>query len=223
MRTASIFSPRRSTMKLSGSLRAGCWGPIGTVTTLSLSLIDRGSFLKCRFGFRFPILQKRVIPFRPILWKRVADTRAQAVNAGAKQVHELALIDISPREVRGDRLYRPVLGAAGFQVGHDAAVFRKVIDESEVCAKVQPGDGAQDGESHAFHQVIEHGGKQFPVRLDPQTGCPLHFERALRKGEPGLELRGNRLNVTHFFSSRLLMSLTKPSMMACGLAGQPGM
>ena len=26
-------------MKLSGSFRAGCWGPMGTVTTLSLSLI----------------------------------------------------------------------------------------------------------------------------------------------------------------------------------------
>src|ERR1019366_6044240 len=101
MPTASIFSPRRSTMKLSGSFNAGCWGPMGTVTTLSVSDILCGSFRRGRrFSLWLPILEKRVVSLGPVLRQRVARHLGLAVKSRAQEVFHLALIDRRLGEIR---------------------------------------------------------------------------------------------------------------------------
>src|SRR3989304_9290917 len=125
----TMRSPSTMTLKFTGSLRAGCWGPIGSST--SGMLLTSG-------GWRLPVLAQRVLPLRPPLVQEEAAGVREAFELDPEEVVALPLVQARDGEEgrdRGDRRRR--LRHRSMQRDHDATRPAQVVHDLEIRAEVQ--------------------------------------------------------------------------------------
>src|SRR3972149_189282 len=129
----TIRSPSTTTRKLTGSLSAGCCGPMGSSTSGMLALLGR----------RLPILPQRVFPLRPALVEEEGPRVRVALERDAQQVVDFPFVEVCGREdVRDRRDARSVPRQGGANREHGPAEGGEVVDDIEGGPGVDPADRA---------------------------------------------------------------------------------
>src|SRR3972149_5805055 len=187
----TMRSPSTRTRKLTGSLSAGCCGPMGNSTSVMPALLAR----------RFPILPQRVFPLGPSLVEEQRARVGVTFERDPQEVMNFPLVEVRGGEDARDRWdvrCLPWQGGANREYGPSTG--GQVVDDLEGGPGVDPAHGAQ----MAAREVVPQRPKNV-LRAHPSPGCPFRHSLPPRFAS----------------SSMSCWTLITPSTISSGLGGHP--
>src|SRR3972149_4214959 len=153
----TMRSPSTRTRKLTGSLSAGCCGPMGNSTSGMPALLAR----------RLPVLPQRVFPLGPSLVEEQRSRVGVTFERDPQEVMNFPLVEVrgggGARGQWGGRC-PPRQGGANREYG--PATGRHVVDDLEGGPGVDPAQGAQ----MAAREVVPQRPKNVFHAIRPGTG-----------------------------------------------------
>src|SRR3972149_5030815 len=153
----TMRSPSTRTRKLTGSLSAGCCGPMGNSTSGMPALLAR----------RFPILPQRVFPLGPSLVEEQRSRVGVTFERDPQEVMNFPLVEVRGGEDARDRWdvrCLPRQGGGNRESG--PATGGQVVDDLEGGPGVDPAQGAQ----MAAREVVPQRPKNVLYPIRPGTG-----------------------------------------------------
>src|SRR3990170_2170545 len=222
----TIRSPSTTTLKLTGSLRAGCCGPI-VISTSGIRLASP--------RLRLPVLPERVLPLRPVLVEHEAPRVRVSLELDAEEVADFPFVQVRGREeVRDGRDLRARPRERRVD-GDDAATAAHVVHHLDRVPRVEPVDRAQVAASELVPEDTDDLLRRLRDDVEDEPAGPRAGRVRHEGAEPRLDSREQLLVLVHagtsfrrqsfpprFASSSMRPSTaTTPSMISSGRGGHP--